>query len=102
MTQQLLPFPDRSREIYACDVLCGYFPLTGILNPSLVHVCVFILLIFLFIYFSLLCFLLYYKVGDYKPGYLFGTVKIHKPNPPLHPIILQMPTPVYEFTKTIK
>ena len=32
MTQQLLPFPDRSREIYACDMVWGYFPLTGVSN----------------------------------------------------------------------
>ena len=32
MTQQLLTFPDRSREIYACDVVWGYFPLTEILQ----------------------------------------------------------------------
>ena len=34
MTQQLLPFPDRSREIYACDIVWGYFPLTQILQHS--------------------------------------------------------------------
>ena len=27
-------------------------------------------------------------IGDYKPGYLYGTVKIHKPNHPLRPIIM--------------
>ena len=32
MIQKLLPFPDRSREIYACDVVWGYFPLTEILH----------------------------------------------------------------------
>ena len=32
MTQQLLPFPDRSKEIYACDVVWGYFPWTEILQ----------------------------------------------------------------------
>ena len=41
-------------------------------------------------------------IGDYKPGYLYGTVKIHKPNHPLRPIILQIPTPIYQLTKTIK
>ena len=41
-------------------------------------------------------------IGDYKPGYLFGTVKIHKTNPPQCPIISQIPTPIYELTKTIK
>ena len=41
-------------------------------------------------------------IGDYKPGYLFGTVKIHKPNHLLHPIISQIPTPIYELRKTTK
>ena len=41
-------------------------------------------------------------ISDYKPGYLYGTVKIHKPNHPLCPIISQMLTPIYELTKTIK
>ena len=40
--------------------------------------------------------------GDYKPGYLYRTVKIHKPNHLLRPIISQIPTPIYEFTKTIE
>ena len=42
------------------------------------------------------------KVGDYKPGYLYGTVKMHKPNHPRHSIISQIPTPFYELTKRIK
>ena len=42
------------------------------------------------------------KISDYKPGYRYGTVKIHKPNHPLHPIISQIPTPIYKLTKTIK
>ena len=41
-------------------------------------------------------------IGDYKPSYLYGTVKIHKPNHPLRPIISQIPTPMYELTKTKK
>ena len=32
MTQQLLPFPDRSRGVYTCNVVWGYFPSTGILQ----------------------------------------------------------------------
>ena len=32
MTQLLLHFPDRSREIYACDMVWGYFPLIGIIQ----------------------------------------------------------------------
>ena len=34
MTEKLLPFPDRSREIYACDVVWGYFPLTETLYTA--------------------------------------------------------------------
>ena len=41
-------------------------------------------------------------ISDYKPSYLYGTVKIHKPNHPLHPIISQILTPIYELTKAIK
>ena len=26
-------------------------------------------------------------MGDYKPGYIYGTVKIHKPGYPLQPIM---------------
>ena len=37
MTQQLLPFPDRSREIYACDVVWGYFLLTGTLHQVFLY-----------------------------------------------------------------
>ena len=40
-------------------------------------------------------------VGEYKPGYLYGTVKIHKPGNPLRPIISQIPTPIYETAKTL-
>ena len=39
--------------------------------------------------------------GEYKPGYLYGTVKIHKPGAPLRPIISQIPTPVYNISKTL-
>ena len=38
--------------------------------------------------------------GDYKPGYIHGTVKTHKLNNPLRPIISQIPTPTYEIAKT--
>ena len=38
-------------------------------------------------------------IGDNKPSYLYGTVKIHKPSHPQRPIISQMPTLIYEFTK---
>lgn len=40
-------------------------------------------------------------VGDYRPGYIYGTIKTHKPNYPLRPIISQIPTPVYHLTKYI-
>ena len=40
-------------------------------------------------------------IGDYKHGYIYGTVKIHKPGNPLWPIISQVTTPTYELTKTI-
>ena len=41
------------------------------------------------------------SIGDYKPGYLYGIVKMHKPNHPLRPIITQTPTPIYELKKKI-
>ena len=34
-------------------------------------------------------------VGEYKPGYMYGTVKSHKQNNPLRPIISQILTPTY-------
>ena len=34
--------------------------------------------------------------------YIAGTVKIHKPNHPLRPIISQIPIPIYQLIKTIK
>ena len=37
-----------------------------------------------------------------NPVILYGTVKIHKPNHPLHPIISQIPTQNNELTKIIK
>ena len=40
-------------------------------------------------------------IGDYRPGYLYGNVKIHKPNNPLRPIISQVPTPTYQLSKTL-
>ena len=39
-------------------------------------------------------------IGDYKPVYLYGTGKIHKPNHSLRPIISN--TPIYQLTKTIQ
>ena len=40
-------------------------------------------------------------VGEYKPGYLYGTVKTHKPGNPLRPIVSQIPTPTYETSKCL-
>ena len=40
-------------------------------------------------------------IGDYKPGYLYGNVKIHKDGNPLRPIISQVPTPTYAVAKQI-
>ena len=40
-------------------------------------------------------------VGEYQPGYLYGTVKTHKQNNPLRPIISQIPTPVYSTSKML-
>ena len=40
--------------------------------------------------------------GDFTPGYLYGTIKIHKPDSPARPIISQIPTPTYQLSKTIK
>ena len=40
-------------------------------------------------------------IGDFNPGYLYGNVKIHKPNNPLRPIISQVLTPTYQLAKTI-
>ncbi|XP_076053675.1 uncharacterized protein LOC143032678 [Oratosquilla oratoria] len=37
--------------------------------------------------------------GDFKPGYLYGNVKTHKPGNPLRPIISQIPTPTYNLAK---
>ncbi|XP_076067643.1 uncharacterized protein LOC143040435 [Oratosquilla oratoria] len=37
--------------------------------------------------------------GDFKPGYLYGNVKTHKPGNPLLPIISQIPTPTYNLAK---
>ena len=40
-------------------------------------------------------------VGEYKPGYLYGNVKVHKDGNPLRPIISQVPTPTYELAKEL-
>jgi len=38
-------------------------------------------------------------IGEFQPGYLYGNVKIHKPNNPLRPIISQIPTVTYPVAK---
>ena len=40
-------------------------------------------------------------VGEYKPGYMYGTVKIHKQGNPLRPIISQIQTPTYSLAKSL-
>ena len=40
-------------------------------------------------------------VGDFAPGYLYGTVKTHKSNNPLRPVISQIPTPTYKLAKRL-
>ena len=40
-------------------------------------------------------------IGDFKPGYIYGNVKTHKPDNPLRPIISQIPTPTYSLAKAI-
>lgn len=44
---------------------------------------------------------IYIIVRDYRPGYRYGTIKTYKQNYALHPIISQIPTPVYQLTKII-
>ena len=40
-------------------------------------------------------------VGEYKPGYVYGNVQIHKPGNPLRPIISQVPTATYSLAKQL-
>ena len=40
-------------------------------------------------------------IGDFGPGYCYGTVKTHKPDNPLRPIISQMTSPTYKIAKTL-
>ena len=40
-------------------------------------------------------------IGDYGPGYSYGTVKTHKPGNPLRPIISQVTTPTYQVAKKL-
>ncbi|XP_050738488.1 uncharacterized protein LOC127009435 [Eriocheir sinensis] len=39
--------------------------------------------------------------GEYKMGYCYGNVKIHKPGNKLRPIISQIPTPTYTIAKRL-
>ena len=38
-------------------------------------------------------------IGDYKPGYMYGTIKVHKDGNPLRPIISLVTTPSYKLAK---
>ena len=40
-------------------------------------------------------------IGDYKPGYIYGTIKIHKENNSLRPIISQVSSVTYQLVKTL-
>ena len=41
-------------------------------------------------------------IGDYSPGYLYGTVKTHKKDPrSLRPVISQITTPTYQISKKL-
>ena len=40
-------------------------------------------------------------VGEYKPGYMYGNVKINKTDNPLRPIISQIPTPSFHLAKKL-
>ena len=40
-------------------------------------------------------------IGDFATGYLYGTVKTHKDNNPLRPVISQIPTPTYKLAKRL-
>ena len=40
-------------------------------------------------------------IGDYGPGYSYGTVKTHKTGNPLRPIISQMTSPTYKVAKLL-
>ena len=39
--------------------------------------------------------------GEYKPGYIYGTVKVHKQGFPLRPILSQVTSPIYQLAKTL-
>ncbi|XP_076031091.1 uncharacterized protein LOC143019338 [Oratosquilla oratoria] len=39
--------------------------------------------------------------GEYKPGYCYGNVKIHKPGKKIRPIIAQIPKPTYHLSKRL-
>ena len=39
--------------------------------------------------------------GEYKPGYFYGTIKTHKKDNPIRPIISQIPLPTYTLAKTL-
>ena len=39
--------------------------------------------------------------GEYRPGYLYGTIKTHKQGEPIRPIISQIPSPTYQLAKSL-
>ena len=40
-------------------------------------------------------------IGEFSPGYIYGTIKTHKENNPIRPIISQIPAPTYQLAKKI-
>ena len=40
-------------------------------------------------------------VGKCSPGYIYGSIKTHKPNNSIRPIIFQIPTPIYNTAKQL-
>jgi PHD/YefM family antitoxin component YafN of YafNO toxin-antitoxin module len=41
------------------------------------------------------------RVGDYTPGYAYGSIKTHKEGNPLRPIISQLPSPTHDVAKIL-
>ena len=40
-------------------------------------------------------------IGDFRPGYIYGNIKVHKEGNPMRPIISQIPTPTYSLGKVL-
>ena len=45
--------------------------------------------------------ILQFIIGEFKPGYIYRAVNIHKTNNPSQPIISRNPTPIYGTTKIL-